>query len=419
MRQPLSAILALLVFLISSASLAAEDWPQFRGPTGQGISTATHVPVEWGPTKNVAWKVPIPGKGWSSPVLANEKIYLTTAVGDPGRPVSLRVLCMEAASGKPLWDVEALRPEPSLTAAKHQKNSLASSTPLVSGDRIYAHFGHLGTAALDTSGNVLWRQTGLIYPPVHGNGGSPILVGDTLIFDCDGGQDPFIAALDARTGQVKWRTPRNQPVRAPFSFSTPLLIDVDGRQQVISPASGFVGAYEPANGSELWRVRYGEGYSVVPRPVFADGLLFISSGFDSPSLYAINPAGARGDVTDSHVVWKTRKGVPTTPSMLALGDELYFVSDAGIATCADARTGKVHWTHRFDGGCSASPVAAENRIYFQNETGTGYVIEADKKFHPLAENSLGERSLASYAVTDGALFIRTESHLWRIGNARD
>jgi len=409
------AIICWLLATVSKRGLAAEDWPQFRGPRGQGMSTATAVPVEWGPRKNVAWETAIPGKGWSSPVLAAGRVYLTTAIGDPGASVSLRTLCVDASNGKILWNVEVLRPDASQTRAIHQKNSLASSTPLVAGERLYVHFGYLGTAALDTAGNVLWRQTGLRYPPVHGNGGSPILVGDALIFNCDGGRDPFIVALDANSGQVNWRTTRNLPVRAPFSFSTPLLIDAGGQQEVISPASGFVGAYDPSDGHELWRVRYGEGYSVVPRPVFARGLLFISSGFDNPEIYAIRPDGARGDVTSSHVAWTHRKGAPTTPSMLVVGEELYCVSDAGIATCTDAASGKVHWTHRFDGGFSASPVSAENRIYFQNETGVGYVIEAGKTFRLLAENHLGERSLASYAVTDGTLFIRTEKHLWRIG----
>jgi outer membrane protein assembly factor BamB len=277
----------------------------------------------------------------------------------------------------------------------------------------------MGTAALDLAGKVLWRQTSLKYPPVHGNGGSPALVGEPgkqlLVFNCDGGKDPFMAALDAQTGDVRWKTPRSVKSKAPFSFSTPLAIEEGGRTQIVSPASGFVGGYDPADGRELWRVLYGQGYSVVPRPAFAHGLLYVSSGFDSAVLYAIRPQAAKGDVSKSHVAWTIRKGAPNTPSPLVAGDELYMISDGGIVTCADARSGKVHWTERLPGGkFSASPVFADGRVYFQNEEGDGFVLKAGKKYELLAENELGERSLASYAVADGALFIRTEKHLWKI-----
>ena len=410
----ISILLAWLLFWTSGRLLAAGDWPEFRGPTGQGLSDATGVPVEWNATKNVAWKTEIPGQGWSSPVLSAGRLYLTTAVGGNGDPVTLHALCLDADHGKILWDTEIFQPDPVAVAAMHHKNSTASPTPIVTADKLYVHFGHMGTAALDLSGKILWRENVLKYSPVHGNGGSPILLGDELIFNCDGASDPFMAALDAATGHVKWRTPQNALVRNKFSFCTPLAIEVDGATQVISPASGFVGGYDPTNGHELWRVRYGDGYSVVPRPVFAHGLIYISSGFDSPVVYAINPAGAHGDVTDTHVAWKHRKGGPTTPSLLVVGDNLYCVSDLGIASCVDAVTGNLHWTHRFDGKFSASPVAAEGRVYFQNEDGVGFVIKAGTSFEQLAENDLGERSLASYAVTDHALFIRTEKHLWKI-----
>jgi outer membrane protein assembly factor BamB len=404
---------ALLLTLAAGAGVAfAEDWPQFRGPTGQGLSTATNVPVEWDTSRNVAWKTPIPGRGWSSPVLAGGRVYLTTATGDDASP-SLRAICVEALTGDVLWDTEVFRPDRKQAAVKHKKNSQASPTPIVTSDRLYVHFGHLGTAALDLSGNVLWRQV-VEHPPAHGNGGSPVLVGDLLVFNCDGVTDPFVVALDAKSGEVRWRTPRNTPAKQQFSVATPQVIEVGGAQQVVSPASGFVGGYDPASGRELWRVRYGKGYSVVPRPAFANGILVVCSGYDSATTFAIRPEGANGDVTASHVVWQHKKGTPNTPSPLIVGDELYLVSDNGIASCTDLATGKVHWTQRLDGNFSASPVAAEGRVYFQNEDGVGYVIKAATSFEQLAENDLGEPSLASYAVTDGALFIRTDKHLWKI-----
>lgn len=394
--------------------MSAEDWPQFRGPTGQGMSTAKNLPVEWSATKNVAWKAEIPGQGWSSPVLAEGKLYLTAAVGAKGGPVTLHAICVLAKDGSIVWDKEVFRPDPAAVKAMHSKNSPASATPIVTKDKLYVHFGHLGTAALDLSGKILWTQTTLKYSPVHGNGGSPLLLDDKLIFSCDGGAAPFIVALDAASGEVKWKTPRETKAKRTFSFCTPLAIDVDGVTQVILPGSGFVGGYDPADGHELWRVRYGEGYSVVPRPLFANGLLFVSSGFDAAVVYAIRPKSAAGDVTDKNVVWKQRLNAPKTPSMLVVGDELYYVSDDGTATCADARTSEVYWTYHFSGGFSASLVSADGRIYFQNEAGVGYVTAADKHFTLLSENDLGERSLASMAVTDGSLFLRTEKHLWKI-----
>ena len=298
----------------------------------------------------------------------------------------------------------------------HAKNSLASPTPIIEGDQLYVHFGHLGTAALDLNGNVLWRQTALTYHPRHGNGGSPIVVGPSLIFSCDANENPFVVALDRGTGDVQWKVDRNTNAIKKFSFSTPTLIEVDGQKQVISSGSGFVAAYDPADGRELWRVRYGEGYSVVPRPVFAGGLLFVASGYDRSTLYAINPAGAAGDVTETHVVWKHEKGAPLTPSVVVIGDELSMVSDNGVASCLDAKTGTVHWTKRLGGDYSASPIAADGNVYFQNEAGVTTVVKAAKEFESIATNDLAERTLASPIATDNAIILRCENHLWRIGN---
>jgi len=411
MKQIRAIILAIVVL---SMPAWAEDWPQFRGPTGQGIANARDVPTKWSATENVAWKKEIPGQGWSSPVLLDGKIYLTTAMLENSIPTSLRALCVDAKSGQILWNKEVFH-RPAVPSIKHEKNSYASPTPIVTADRLYVHFGHLGTAALDLSGNVLWTQTTLNFFSVHGNAGSPILLDGMLIFNCDGARNPFIVALDAGNGQVKWKTPRNTPTKAMFSFSTPLAIDVDGAKQIISPASGLVAAYDPGDGHEIWRVLYGLGYSVVPRPIYTNGLLLLSSGFDSAVVYAIDPREAKGDVTDSKVAWKERKAAPCTPSIVAVGDEVYWVSDSGIAACADTKTGKIHWTHRLGGNFSASPVAAEGRVYFQNESGVGFVVKAGKTYALILENDLGERSLASYCLMDGGILIRTEGHMWRIG----
>ena len=406
-----------LLIVDEGCGRANDFWPEFRGPGAQGISTATNVPVHWSASSNIAWKVAVPGKGWSSPVVADGKIYLTTAVEAGGSSeLSLRVLCVSAADGRTLWNVEAIHPEASTFTPGHQKNSQASPTPIIAGNELFAHFGHMGTACLTLDGKVLWRQQGVKYLPVHVNGGSPVLVDSELVFGCDGAQDPFLVALDAATGKVKWRTPRNTTAKKTFSFGTPLVVVNGGSQQVISTCSGFVGGYDPQDGRELWRFRYGNGYSVVPRPVLFGDLMFISSGFDSPIVYAVKLGGASGDITDTHKAWSSTKQVPNTPSMLVVGRELYFVSDGGIASCVDAQTGSWHWSERLGGDYSASPVYAEGRIYFQNEAGEGCVIKAGTRFELLAKNYLGEPSLASYAVADNELFIRTAEHLWAVKN---
>ncbi|MBM3846182.1 MAG: serine/threonine protein kinase [Verrucomicrobia bacterium] len=404
------AIASLLIPAVSNAS----DWPEFRGPTGQGHSPAKNLPVQWSATNNIAWKTPIAGMGWSSPVLIKDRLYLTTALSGAGiKGLELQVLCLDARTAKGIWSTNVFTPEDG--AGLHRKNSYASPTPIVRNDKLYVHFGHLGTACLDLKGRVLWRQNSIKYPPVHGNGGSPALVKDRLIFSCDGLSDPIVVALDAKTGDVVWKTPRNHP-SAPkkFAFSTPLHIEHNGRHELISPGPGGCYSYDPVTGRELWRVDTINGFSVVPRPVFAHGLLFVNTDYDFPKLLAIRPGGT-GDVTQTHVAWETKRGAPSTPSALVVGDEVYFVSDAGIATCADARSGTIHWNERLGGGFSASPVVAEGRIYFQNEEGMGYVVKVGKQFELLAKNELGERTLASYAIDDAAIYIRGAENLYRIG----
>jgi outer membrane protein assembly factor BamB len=270
----------------------------------------------------------------------------------------------------------------------------------------------MGSACLDLDGQVQWTQTDLHYAPVHGNGGSQALAEDLLVYSIDGSDKQCVVALEAATGKVKWQTDRHSTAGKKFSFSTPLVIDVDGTKQVISPASDMVCAYDLKSGDEVWRVTY-DGYSVTPRPVFAHGMVFICTGFTTPSLLAIKPDG-KGDVTKTHIAWTANKSVPHTPSLLVSGDELYMVSDGAIASCLDAKTGEVHWQERLGGAFSASPILADGKIYFLSEDGVGHVIKAGTKFERVAKNELKERTLASYAAADGALFIRTAANLYRI-----
>jgi outer membrane protein assembly factor BamB len=392
----------------------AEDWPEFRGPTGQGHYAGTGLPTEWSATKNVVWKQAIPGKGWSSPIIQDGRIYLTTAVpveGGKARDQSLRALCLDAANGKLCWQTEVFQQDGKKAPGIHTKNSHASPTPLTDGRHLYVHFGHQGTACLDLDGNVVWRSTEVRYAPVHGNGGTPVLVDGRLVFAADGGDQQFAVALNPATGKVQWKTDRLCEAVKRFSFGTPLVITVNGQRQIVSPATDAVMAYDPESGKELWRVPY-EGYSVVPRPVHGHGMVFLSTGYEQPRLLAIRVEGE--EAAKPRMVWSTAKAAPHTPSPLLVGDELYTVSDDGIASCLDARTGEVHWKERVEGTYSASPLYAEGRVYVQNEAGLGTVLRAGKAFEVLAENALNERTLASYAAADGALYIRTEGRLYRI-----
>lgn len=407
--------------MVASTDIApAEDWPQFRGPDAQGHSAETNLPIEWSATENVRWKRSVPGTGWSSPSLAQGRLYLTSAVPqDAGSSstagISLDALCYDARTGELLWQTPVF--SQAASAAKiHSKNSHASPTPVVDGDRIYVHFGHQGIACLNTQGEVVWKNSDVTYNPVHGNGGSPALVDGLLIYSCDGAKDPFVVAIDAQTGKVKWKYQRpNDPPRK-FAFCTPLVIEVAGKQQVVIPGAGIVNALDPQTGAEIWSVTH-NGYSVIPRPVFGHGLVYFSSSFDSPVVMAVRPDG-HGDVTETHVAWVAKKGAPHTPSLLLVGDELYMLADKGVLTCLDAKTAKQHWQERIGGNYSSSPIYADGNIYVQSETGQGQVFKAGKTFEKLAENGFDERSLASYAIGDGAIFIRTAENLYRVEKPR-
>jgi outer membrane protein assembly factor BamB len=386
----------------------AEDWPQFRGPTGQGLSAEKNLPLSWSETENVRWKVAIPGQGWSSPAIQEDRVWLTTAI-DHGK--SLRALCLDRETGRIMQDTEVFRlsdPGPI-----HEKNSHASPTPVLEGDRVYLHFGSYGTACIRTSGEILWKNQELKYYHRHGPGGSPVVYGDLLIISCDGYDIQYLVALDKLTGKIRWKRPR----AGYQAYTTPLIIQAAGSHQVVSPGAYRAISYEPSTGKEIWSIRYDRGYSNVPRPVFGHGLVFICTGFDSPALVAVRPDG-HGDVTDTHMVWTVTRGAPLTPSPLLVGDELYMVSDNGIATCLDAATGSTHWRERIGGNHSASPIYADGRIYFLSEEGESVVIAPGREFKKLATNRLDAYTLASMAVSGGAIFIRSQTHLYRLEQSR-
>ena len=402
-------LLATLV-LLGGRTASAQDWPEFRGPGGQGHSAERDLPLEWDETRHVVWKTPLPGLGWSSPVVSGGRVWITTAIEQRG--VSLRLMAFDMATGREALNVEVFH----LTGARREinpKNSWASPTPILDGDRVYVHYGADGTAALSTDGTVIWKQR-FEYQSQHGAGGSPVLHGGLLIFNCDGSDSAFVVALDKNTGKVKWKT--NRPDPADQAYTTPLVIRVGDRDQLISVGAFRAAAYDPLTGKEIWRVGYSDGFSNVPRPIFGHGLVYIATGFQQPAMLAVRPDGA-GDVTKSHVAWKLTRGAPLTPSPIIVGDEFYMVSDGGIVSCLDARTGTLIWQQRLGGSYSASPVFADGRIYFLAEQGVTTVIAPGKEFRRLATNSLDGGLLASMAVSNGSLFLRTDSHLYRIVQA--
>ena len=433
------SIVCLLLGLAVSTIGAAEVWPQFRGPGGQGHATAAALPTQWAEDRNVMWKSPVPGKGWSSPVIAGGKIWLTTAVVSElteeeekkrlskvenprslrlAGKVSLRVMSHDLKTGKRWSDLELLKieePEPI-----HSLNSYASPSPILDGDRLYCYFGTYGMFCVDTTANkVVWKNQELKLDHQNGPGSSPVLWKDKLIVHCDGIDVQFIAAIDKKTGKTAWKTPRsgemNELPPLKKAYCTPLILETAGKTELISPAADWVYAYDPETGKELWRCNYGQlGFSTVPRPVAGHGMVFIATSFMKSRLLAVK-TGGKGDVSESHVVWKSDRNIPKMPSMLLVGNELYCVDDSGIATCFDAKTGEQHWRERLGGNFSSSPMLAGGKIYFFNRDGDATVIKPGREYAEIAKNALDAGMMASPAVAGDTMILRTDGYLYRIG----
>ncbi len=397
---------------VARPALAGDSWLEFRGPTGQGITDSKGVPETWNETDNVRWKAAIPGKGWSSPVVLGNQVWMTTALDDGH---SLHAVCVDYKTGNVTHDVEVFKVDhpPRL----NPKNSHASPTPVLEPGRVYVYFGTNGCACLNTdTAEILWTNRELKHDHSVGPGSSPILYGNLLIVNCDGMDVQFVVALDKRTGHIVWKTnrsgkPDNDENRRK-AFCTPLVIDVDGEKQLISPGAGQVAAYSPTSGDEIWKVRF-DGYSNVPRPVFAEGLLFIGTGYDRAQLWAVRPGG-KGDLTSTNVAWKLTRDCPLEPSAIYDGSRLYIVSDNGVATCLDPKTGKEHWRKRLGGDFAASPILAEGRIYFFSENGDTTVIRPADSYEQLAVNHIDGRIMASPAVIGRSFVLRTDTSLYRI-----
>lgn len=399
----------MLVKFAVLCALCAGDWPQFRGPNSDGHVVGPATPLEWSDASHVAWKTAVPGLGWSSPAVADGKVFLTTSVPQ-GDGLSLRALAYDAATGKVVWDreVRVVETVPSI----HKKNSHASPTPLVRDGSVFVHFGALGMArlALD-DGAIEWQCDELQYPPMHGSGGSPVLHDGKLVVVCDGSTKPFVAAVDAKTGKVVWKQYRSVEARISHSFVTATVALVDGKPQVMAPGPDHFAAYDLASGAELWRVM-APGWSVVPQPTLGHGLVIYNHDYDNPELLAVK-LGGKGDVTESNVVWRIKRGAPSTPSPVLVGDDLYYVSDNGIASCVNAKTGETYWMERLGGNYSASPIFVNGRILVLNEEGLATWLKLGREFVVLGTNQVPGRTLATPAFADGAMYLRTDETLYK------
>lgn len=422
------------------SAVSAAEWPQFRGPEGDGIAPSGKPPIIWSETENIRWKVETPGRGWSSPVIADRRIWLTAAIerkltdelreklksdklaGNPMKDqmtvvgeISLRLLAFEEETGKEFRDRELFAVE--LPQSVHQLNSYASPTPVWDHGRLYCYFGTYGTVCYDIAADEIVWQTALPLEHGVGPGSSPVVVGTKMIIPCDGVDQQYVVALDTKSGEVAWKKSRpkmnGENGDLHKSFSTPLVINAAGREQVVIVGAQWVVSYDPETGEEIWKVRHGDGFSNVPRPVFGRGIVYIATGFMKPEMWAIQTDG-EGDVSETHVTWKVPKQVPTMPSPVLVDSELYFVNDQGVASCVDAITGKQRWQKRIEGNYIASPLFVNGYVYFCNREGKTLVVKAGKTYEPVAENHLDGQIFASPAVLGDALILRTDTHLYRI-----
>ncbi len=395
------------VRMVEDTGEAARYWARWRGPSGQGVVSATGYVDRWSATQNVLWKTPVPGAGNSSPIVWRDRIYLTTA-RDGGRRLSL--LAYNRADGKLAW--EATAPE-GITDSPHFKNGYASATPSTDGERIYVSFGSRGLMAFDLAGKLLWRREMGAIENYHGAAGSPLLYKGKVILYQDQNRNSFIAAFDGRTGQPVWRTARQQSV----GWGTPIAVTVGDHDEIIVNGEAMVMAYHPDTGAELWRCR-GMSYEVIPTPVVGYGLVFCSSGRAGPTL-AIKPGG-KGDVSRSHVAWSTERGSPFVPSPMLYNNQLYTINDMqSIVTSFDAATGRTLFQGRLGvaqrEGFSASPIGLDGKVFMTNDDGETFVLKAGPTFQLLHTNNIGERTLASPALVDGVWYIRTDRNLFAIG----
>lgn len=429
---------ALLCLGLSAAfapawAASAAHWPEFRGPTGDGHAPAgARPPLTWSETSNVKWKTAVHGRGWSSPIVWGNQIWLTTAPDD-GR--TLHALCLDATTGKVIHDLKLF--DVAAPQFVHKFNSHASPSPAIEEGSVYITFGAPGTVCLDpATAKVRWERRDFECNHFRGAGSSPIIWRDLLFLNFDGSDHQFVVALDKKTGKTVWRKERSidfkdlQADGKPKAdgdfrkaFATCRVVEIDGAPVLLSQGANALYAYNPRTGDELWRVEERTSHSGATRPVFGHGLVYVPTGYAQGQVLALRP-GKPGEVLDANatpapattlaVAWRSKKGVPKKPSLTLVGDRLFAVDDIAVASCWDAKTGDVIWSERLGGGFSAAPVAAAGRLYLFGEAGKAWVLAATGTFEKLAENTLDDGCLASPAVVGNALIVRTKTHVYRI-----
>jgi outer membrane protein assembly factor BamB len=407
-------------------AVAGPDWPRFRGPSGDGLAPEANPPLVWSETNHVAWKVPVTGRGRSSPVILGNRIWLTTALEQgvvrtrigaddmqTAEHVSLRTVCLDRGSGHVVWETvlfDVPHPDP-----VHWLNSWATPTPAVERARVYCEFGTFGTVCLEAAtGKVVWKQQIRCDHQV-GPGSSPVLWRDRLFLVRDGREAQYVAALDKKTGRLLWRTER-PPIDTSSpdlkkSFCTPLVVERERQAEVVAPGAHWAAAYDAFTGREIWRLRHGQGFSIGTTPILGQGLVYFGTGCFKPQIWAVRLDG-QDDVTATNVAWKSPRQVPVMSSPILASSEIYWVSDDGMATCADAKTGEVCWQERLGGPCLASPIFAHGRLYFFREDARTIVLKPGRQFERLAENPLQGTLIATPAASGSALYIRTDTDLY-------
>ena len=436
------ALLAILA-LVATVSLRADDWPAWRGPEATGVSSERTLPTRWSATENIAWKSPIAGVGISTPIVSGDRVFVTSQIGagvsrqgprlvqgadaaamgeralgsgrvaasDPDKPIFV-VEAFARADGKRLWE-RRFEAEGTLTPT-HEKHNLATPSPVTDGTLVYALFGTGQLAALDRDGGVAWQQhLGKQYAPFDiqwGHGSSPVLFADTVILLCDHPSSSYLIALDKRTGKERWKSDRG---KGRASYSTPLVVESKSGVELIVNSTERIDAYDPRNGTLLWHVGEANRFPV-PSPVSHDGVIYTSRGYRSGPYMAIRPGG-RGDVTSTHVIWNIATGAPYVSSLLHYEGIIFMANDVGVLTAVDAATGARVWQQRTDGVFSASPVAGGGHVYFLSENGDTVVVKAGRSPQIVGRNAVAERTLASPALSNGRLFLRTDDHLIAIG----
>ena len=410
--MPRRLTLLSLMCLIGSVPVWAGDWPSWRGPRGDGISDATAVPVRWSQTENLRWKTSIPGRGYSSPIVSGERVFVTTCLEKPQQRI---LLCLDRRDGRLLWQRVVLT---ALLERRHGLNSYASSTPATDGRHVYVTFlanADLQVACYDCDGTLVWKVSpGKFFSP-HGFCSSPVLYKDLVIVNGDQDAEAYLVALDKTTGSERWRTDRPNRTR---SYCPPVIFDVAGKKQLVLTGSKCVGSYDPDTGKQHWLID-GPTEQFVASMVQQSGTLFLTAGFPTYHLMAIRPDGS-GNVTRTHVLWheETNKtGAAYVPSPIVHGKHLYVVSDEGWLSCLDAATGKRLWKERLGRHHSASPFSAGGHLYFLDDSGETWVLKPGDQLQVVSRNKLGEACYASPAVAHGEIFIRTLEHLYGIGTS--